>query len=61
MWPHEERSRVGMVVNNLLYLSLGYHNYGLQGCKIKKGVALCDKTKGRLRCMKYIVELSCIF
>ena len=39
---------VGTVVNNLLYLILGYHMVFKVVLKFKKGVAFRDKTEGRI-------------
>ena len=67
MRPHVERSRGGTVVNNLLYLSLGYQMVIRLGGESKLlspshpflSPALRDETKGKI--VNYTVELCCIF
>ena len=70
MRPHVERSRGGTVVNNLLYLSLGYQmvfkvvRLGGESKLLSPShpflpPALRDETKGKI--VNYIVELCCIF
>ena len=71
--PMYKDQGVGMVVNNLLYLSLGYQMvFKVVRLKRREQIvvsltailsqALHDKTKGRLRYIKYkVVELHCIF
>ena len=69
MRPHVERSRGGTVVNNLLYLSLGYQmvfkvvRLGGESKLLSPShpflpPALRDETKGKI--VDYIVELCCI-